>query len=279
MKLAEAPGSMNSPSAIPDPIAPATTTSGAKRPGSLVLLLLSLSVLAGCYSFSTLQEPQTLKPGGLRLAPKVRVVPSEDPFEDETNIGVSAELDVRVGLVPRLELQVGAGTSSLARVGLKGLLVDWEHLRLAVVPTYQIQTTREDSDYLLDEDFLPEYLTQSAIVPLVAGIPLASSLDLLLGADVHAGRRLVRRGEANQSGGFLALGAHLGFAVYLGNNATLIPQCGVLATVASKNTPPSFWEGADGGGYEIDDLRRGNMLWECALGGSFGNAYKSRDTQ
>jgi len=266
------------------PFPPPLPTASAHRPSrpagwiKVLCCLTSLTVLAGCYSFSTLQEPQTLQPGGVRVAPKVRVQFSDDRRDVDPGVSPSVEVDVRVGILPRLELQVGAGTSPVARAGLKALLIDWDALTLAVVPTYQIQHTREDSDSVFDEDFLPSYRTQTFVLPLIAGIPLASSVDLLLGGDAHAGRRHDPSID-NQSGGFLSLGAHLGFAVHAGKHATLVPQCGVLATVASTPTPPSALESSNYGNYEVDDLRRGHIMWECALGGSFGGRYASRDTK
>lgn len=215
---------------------------------------------------STLQEPQTLAPGKVRVAPQLRVTQGR---VNDANVRPAVDVQLRVGVRERLEAQLGVITSGGGRLGIKALLVDWPSFTLAVVPTYQIQMMAEDSDNVTDEDYLPEYLVQTGILPAIIGVPVASQLDLLFGVDVHAGRRRVLNSWEDESGPVLAFGGHLGVAIHTPRErATFVPQCGVLVGALSKpsHTPP----------YYLDTLRQGSVRWECALGVSFGARYVSR---
>ena len=158
-------------------------------------------------------------------------------------------------------------------MGVKALLVDWRSLMLAVVPTYQIQRMNEDADDLSDEELLPDYLVQTAIVPLIVGIPVGSHADVLLGADVHAGRRKADDYQRKHSGPVLAFGGHVGMALHARRgHGTFVPQCGVLVGAVSAPRPSN----PDTYTVAHDTLRRGSLRWECALGMSFGSRYQER---
>jgi hypothetical protein len=183
-------------------------------------------------------------------------------------------VQLRVGVRERLEAQLGVTTAAGGRLGIKALLVDWPSFMLAIVPTYQIQYMVEDDDDVADEEFLPDYLVQTAIVPVIIGVPVASPLDLLFGVDVHAGRRRALS-WVDQSGPILAFGGHVGLAIHTrAGRATFVPQCGVLVGTLSATTyPPPEGYGSD---YAFDTLRRGSVRWECAFGVSIGARYASR---
>jgi hypothetical protein len=226
-----------------------------------------LALLGSCYPMSTLQEPQTLKPGKVRVTVQARAGGSvKEPWTP-----VLPDLSLRVGVHDRLEVQAG-GTPIAGRFGLKALLVDWESLMVAIVPTYQAAQVYEDADDALDEQFLPHYVVQTAIVPVIAGIHVSTHADVLLGADVHAGRRKVTSSRWNESGPVLAFGAHVGMALHLpGGHATFVPQCGVLVGTLGNSTHLVIDGGYDH--VDLDDLRRGDVRWECALGVGFGARY------
>jgi hypothetical protein len=189
------------------------------------------------------------------------------------NVRPAIDLQLRVGVRERLELQLGVGTAGTGRLGMKALLVDWPSFMLALVPSYQVQFMVEDSDNVMDEDFLPEYVVQTAIVPVVIGVPVASQLDLLFGLDMHVGRRRALRWP-KESGPVLAFGAHMGLAIHgPRERATVVPQCGVLVGALSAKSRPPENLGSD---YAFDTLRRGSLRWECALGVSIGARYESR---
>jgi hypothetical protein len=221
---------------------------------------------------STLQEPHTLARGKVRVGPQVRVTQGQ---LGAANARPALDVQLRVGLRDKLEIQLLGSTAGTGRLGFKALLIDWPSFLLAIVPSYQVQYMIEDSDNVLDEDFLPEYVVQTAIVPVVIGVPVASQLDLLFGVDVHAGRRRPLSWHwQEQSAPVLAFGAHLGLAVHgARERATFVPQCGVLvaALSATTQTPESY-----GSDYAFSTLRRGSLRWECALGVTFGANYESR---
>jgi hypothetical protein len=234
------------------------------------LFALMISALWSCYAMSTLQEPHTLAPGKVRLGPQMRVTQGR---LGDANARPAVDVQLRVGVWERLEAQLGVSTAGGGRLGVKALLVDWPSFMLAVVPTYQIQYMIEDSDNVADEDFLPDYLVQTAILPVIIGVPVASQLDLLFGADVHAGRRRALS-WVEQSGPVLAFGGHLGVAIHSrGEHATIVPQCGILVgALSGTSRPPESY----GGDYLFNTLRQGSVRWECALGVSIGARYASR---
>jgi hypothetical protein len=236
-----------------------------------LLFALIISALCGCYAMSTLQEPHTLARGQVRLGPQLRVTQGK---LNDANVRPAVDVQLRIGVRERLEAQLGATTGGGGHLGMKALLVDWPKFMLAIVPTYQIQYMVEDSDDVADEDFIPDYLVQTAIVPVIIGVPVASQLDLLFGADVHAGRRRVLNNWPAQSGPVLAFGGHVGLAIHTGGErATFVPQCGVLVGAVSEpvRAPESY-----GAEYVFDTLRQGSVRWECAIGVSIGARYANR---
>lgn len=236
-----------------------------------LLFGLMISILWGCYAMSTLQEPHTLAPGKLRIGPQVRLTQGK---LGGGNVRPAMDVQLRVGVRERLEAQLGLNTAGGGRLGLKALLVDWPSFMLAIVPAYQIQYMVEDDDDVADEEFLPDYLVQTAIAPVIIGVPVASPLDLLFGVDVHAGRRRALNNWVEESGPVLAFGGHLGLAVHTrGERSTFVPQCGVLVGALSAPSHPPENYGSD---YVFDTLRQGSVRWECALGVSIGARYASR---
>jgi hypothetical protein len=228
-----------------------------------------------------MQDSRVLTPGRVRGKVSLGYAP---PGAGDGH--VMLEAGIRVGVVPRVELQAKLSDFGSQSAALKVAIRDRASpFRISLL------TGVQRAEILLDmagEAWAATRLVFGVNVTPVFGFRLSEAVELVVAPDLQGG---FKRGYSNAddlptdsvapivpgyTAAWLGVGARAGVALHVGAHVTFIPECSLLVVTAGPDVRPGEYNEFDDRTKPDNAFTAGDVRGQCGVAINMGSAYVDR---